>query len=285
MSGAVLADLNTGLVSNWSFDDCTAKDNTGNGHDGTLSAAIECPKAVIGNGLRFDGSNFIDLGDMSYLPTDVLTFSMWVKKEQNGGRQGWLGKWNNGGSGDNAFLLYNGEGSYTDYPAIGLSFNSGDGVWYGKTKVPLNNFTHLVFTWSSITGKLRIYQNGKLNASFENVGKGEQLRNGVYSYKAAIANWGYPRGGFYQFVGMLDEIRIYNRALSASEVTALYNIGVSLSGTVKSLSTHTVSCKNETTGQVVDISATKATSYDCEAKGLKIKAGETASIFIKGVAQ
>lgn len=36
------ADLNDGLVAHWSFDDCSAKDNSGNGHDGTINGNPQC---------------------------------------------------------------------------------------------------------------------------------------------------------------------------------------------------------------------------------------------------
>ncbi len=85
-----------------------------------------------------------------------------------------------------------------------------------------------------------------------------------------------------EFKGYIDELRVYNRNLTASEVQDLYNAGVPISGTIKSLGSHTVTCKNETTGQVINIISTVATSYNCELKGLKVNPGETASIFIRG---
>lgn len=87
------------------------------------------------------------------------------------------------------------------------------------------------------------------------------------------------------FNGVIDEVRIYNRILSTSEINELYNLAVPVNGTIKSLASHTVDCKNETTGQVVNISASKTTTYDCEAKGLKVSVGDSIAIVIKGNAQ
>lgn len=36
------AALTDGLVAYWSFDDCTAKDNSGNGHDGAINGGVPC---------------------------------------------------------------------------------------------------------------------------------------------------------------------------------------------------------------------------------------------------
>ena len=36
------ASLNTGLVGYWSFDDCTAKDNSGHGYNGSINGTASC---------------------------------------------------------------------------------------------------------------------------------------------------------------------------------------------------------------------------------------------------
>jgi hypothetical protein len=81
------ADLNTGLVANYSFDDCTAKDNSGNGHDGTINGNPQCVVGVKGKAFSFDG-NFqnISVPDKPELNfgTGNFSTSSWIKSTQKG---------------------------------------------------------------------------------------------------------------------------------------------------------------------------------------------------------
>lgn len=79
---------------------------------------------------------------------------------------------------------------------------------------PLNEWSFVVGTWRSSDGMTRIYINGVLSASGV-LAKGQTLSQG--------GNWyvsGVPAG--YRFRGVIDEACLYNRALSESEVLALY---------------------------------------------------------------
>lgn len=276
------ADLNTGLVAYWNFDDCTANDVSGNNNNGILNGNIQCVQSIVGTGLLFDGNSSIDLGQMDYLPKKSLTFSLWIKKAENGRVEGFIGKWNSSPYTNNSFLMYNGEQTYIDHVGFRMQLSNGKtGVVNSKNKISVNKFTNITVTWSSSTGIVKLYQDGILSAS-NNIGKGLEILNGVDGYTAKIADWGQFHNGSYRFKGMLDEIRLYDRELSSFEINELYNLAVPINGTIKSLSSHTIDCKNETTGQIVNISASKATTYDCEAKGLKADIGDDISIVIKG---
>jgi len=57
------ADTTDGLVAHWSFDD-TAKDNSGNGHDGSINGNPQCVERVRGKAFSFDGlSNYVNVGN------------------------------------------------------------------------------------------------------------------------------------------------------------------------------------------------------------------------------
>jgi hypothetical protein len=281
------ADLTTGLVAQYSFDDCTAKDNSGNGHDGTINGNPQCVDGVKGKAFSFDGVNFIDLGDMNYLPTKSLTFSLWVKKEQSGRVEGFFGKWNTSPFTNNSFLIYNGESFYVDYPTIAFNFDSsGNTGWNAKNKIISNVFTHLVFTWSNETGLLSIYQNGKLDVTYENVGKGEQLLNKPLSYTAKIGNWGEIHGTTHEFIGVTDDLRIYNRALTEVEVMELYKGTQSLSGNINGVQKYSAVCKNTKTSVTKKIAmADGAKEWNCKTAGLQTKKGDIVTVTITGVSQ
>ena len=77
------ADLKDGLVAHWSFDDCRATDNSCNGHDGTLNGNPQCVDGVKGKAFSFDGSNGIQIDNVTNIPiaSSSRTISAWVKQE------------------------------------------------------------------------------------------------------------------------------------------------------------------------------------------------------------
>jgi hypothetical protein len=107
----------------------------------------------------------------------------------------------------------------TDRPS-GHVFTSGDLDTRGSAKLPVNAWTHLSATWDGAT--LRLYQNGVLASSRAVAGSmvdsSGPLRLGG---NAVWSEW---------FTGRLDEIRVYNRALSAAEIQTDMNTAVSSSG-------------------------------------------------------
>ena len=57
MGGSAVADLNTGLVARWTFDNCNGQDVTGRGHAGTLyGSSTNCvPSPGNNNAFLFNG--------------------------------------------------------------------------------------------------------------------------------------------------------------------------------------------------------------------------------------
>jgi hypothetical protein len=107
-----------------------------------------------------------------------------------------------------------------------LYANSGGGTpnaWYlsngnwvsvfaaGGNSVPLNTWTHVAATFDGAT--LRIFHNGQLSAS--------QASAGAIDVASGVLRIGgndiWPNEGF---PGVIDEVRIYNRALSSTEIQA-----------------------------------------------------------------
>jgi len=67
-----------GLVAYWSFDNCDANDDSGNGHNGTIYGNPQCVDGEKGKAFRFDGfSDWIDVGPDTYFP--AVTVSAFIK--------------------------------------------------------------------------------------------------------------------------------------------------------------------------------------------------------------
>ena len=79
ISGTTSADLKTGLIAHWSFDDCTAKDNSGNGHDGVINGNPQCGNSIKGKTFSFDGiDDYIEIPNSPDLNSNVITVSTWI---------------------------------------------------------------------------------------------------------------------------------------------------------------------------------------------------------------
>lgn len=99
----------------------------------------------------------------------------------------------------------------------------------------------------------------------------------------------------FHFNGALDEIDIFDRALSSSEVRAIFASRISgkcpgVGGQVKGISPliRRIVCRNRTTGQSVEITLPKTgKSWDCVAAGLKVRSGEMIdmSMGLRGIAE
>ncbi len=187
-------------------------DNSGNNNNGTCSGN-GCPamaaSAKFGTGGSFDGS-----GDFIGIPLNNSNFTnfsvaMWFKStgvsgEMRGlfGSQGWAG-------GDLHCQLNNTSN------LVQCALNNGAFV-FSTTAVSLNQWYHLVYTLNNATSKATVYVNG--------VKESETTSN---NYNIILHN---PRiGSTYSsnrfFQGLIDEVAVFSRALSVTEVSDMYKRG------------------------------------------------------------
>ncbi|MEX0924710.1 MAG: LamG domain-containing protein, partial [Candidatus Paceibacterota bacterium] len=210
--------LTNGLVGHWSFDGpdvsaSTADDVSGNGNDGTLNGDVSPAAGVIGQGFSFDGSgDYILVSPMDGLTN--LTVSGWIYRENNSTwhalssrqtgsnstRNWWLG----GESGQNKafFSMYSSGGAANSHSS------NGD--------LPQEEWTHITGTYNG--SAMKIYINGALDKTIET-----SFTPVTSSADMAIGARG--DGGTHYLDGLVDDVRIYNRALSADEVKRLYHMG------------------------------------------------------------
>ncbi len=217
----------SGLVGHWTFDGAklttaTATDSSGNGFDAELSTNRPT-KGIgkIGQALVFNGTN--NQVNVPYYdalaPTSAVSFGAWFKTTDFSSLQRIVTKAFFGGYGlelnptlsaivasVNVTGANNGA-STTTYPFSSLSTNK----WY-----------HAFATYDGTT--LKLYINGVLVSS-RVVGGSIAYTYNNYLCIAASTNSNLCNGGGNRFAGSLDDVRVYNRALSASEVQALYKQG------------------------------------------------------------
>jgi hypothetical protein len=210
--------LTSGLVGMWSFDglDVTDKiyDRSGSGFNATfVGGATSSAKVAgkMGQGLRFDGVDDYALSASPVTwPTLDYTISVWAKKMGVGGHGD--GRQIMFGDGQSNYL----EMCFSGQPMFSIETTSNQYlVQGGGSCADIGVWTHYVGTWNGSVG--RLYINGvKVSADVSTTGTPIRQNSFVF---------GTYQAGNIQADAILDDARIYNRALSASEVMQLYNLG------------------------------------------------------------
>jgi Concanavalin A-like lectin/glucanases superfamily/Domain of unknown function (DUF1929)/Bacterial Ig domain len=201
------SSLPAGLVAAYGFNEgagVQTADESGQGNTGTLSNATWTAAGKFGSALSFNGTSaWVTIADAASLHlTTGMTIEAWVNPTVGTGWRSAILKETPGGL---AFALYtaNNASRPTGYAHVG-----SDEAVTGVAAVPLNAWTHLAVTYDGAS--LRLYVNGALV-------KTTALSGAMATSTSALRIGGNAVWGEY-FKGVIDEVRIYNRALSAAEV-------------------------------------------------------------------
>jgi hypothetical protein len=212
---------NLGLVGYWSFNEgtsTTATDFSGNGNKGTLStnggSLPTWTNGKLSTALNFDGStSYVQVADSPTLNTPNVTVSAWIRANSWGAFNRRIVTKGIG----NQYDLFNNSGVLDWYLVDNAGANFSDvsttlpstGVWH-----------HIVGTYDGTTNAL--YVDGVL-ANSESPGGGPIATNKTDPLFIAARDACDNPGDCFD--GKIDEVRIYNRALTASEVAKLYQSG------------------------------------------------------------
>ena len=203
-----------GLVGSWNFDGGTGKtvkDSSKSGNDEAISGA-KWVKGVVGSALQFNGVNdYVNVGNPGKGITDkAVSVEAWIQSTGNnvnanlvfaGPESLDFGIWIQGGR----FFagIWNSEG--TQYSAISPG-SPTPGQWY-----------HVAMTCDFAADKVvKFYINGVLDCT--SAATGTTIRSG----HTTIDVGGRTPNASY-FKGIIDEVKIHNRALSAEEIRKPYD--------------------------------------------------------------
>src|SRR3989344_2491526 len=212
---------NLGLVGYWSMNEGTgtvAGDGSGNGNRGTLTGGPTWVDGKRGKALSFDGGDDkVNAGTGSSLNvTGAFTASAWIYPRSYGGAS--KGRIIQKGDLTSTGFIWFVDNSNT---TNGMSFctNGCSGGQLGNI-ITLNQWQHVTVVWNGAS-IATFYVNGvsKGNASSVTSGSISSHLSSPLSIGANAADT------TRQFNGLIDEVRIYNRELTASEIQALYKSG------------------------------------------------------------
>ena len=220
------------LVSHWKFDEGSgtiAYDSAGS-NDGTIYGA-QWTTGKIDGALSFDGNeDYVEVPSSVSFDSTTATWSLWVKPTGDPGGSGssprgagcimirgdsW-GTWN----GVHISLM-----PHATYGTITIQAKANanpsvlvEDTVFSSPDITYNDWSHIAFVFDS-GNYAELYVNGALTVNYT-------LGNFVFNNQVLrIATSTDPY--LYDFNGEVDEVRIYNRALSAEEIRQVYREGFS----------------------------------------------------------
>lgn len=210
--------LKVGLVGWYPFNG-NASDASGNGNDCTVNGAslTQDRFGIENHAYNFDGDDWIE--SKNIVPAyDVLTFSAWFKPaDVRGNNTKGIVSMPRSSAGTGTRL-----GFHYSTKSIAGGFNPPNFAVKPDSTEPLEfeQWYHGAVTNSR--GELRLYLNGNLCASKKyesrSVSSSQNLLIGKELHEKAVPD------GMRFFEGLIDDVRIYNRTLSDSEILAIYNL-------------------------------------------------------------
>jgi hypothetical protein len=218
-----------GLVAAYGFDagsGTTAVDQSGNGNTGTLSNATWSASGKFGAALSFNGTNaLVTIPDSNSLDlTTGMTVGAWVRPTTNGSYRTLLVKER---PGDLVYGVYsNVDGNR---PQSQVTVN-GSARWIdGTTAVPVGVWSHVAATYDGAVQ--RLYVNGTQVASLN-------LPGSITTSNSPVRIGGNTIWGEW-YAGLIDEVRVYNRALTAAQIQTDMNLSVTADTTPPTVTTRT----------------------------------------------
>jgi hypothetical protein len=189
----------------------TVRDMSGNGNDAKIMGAVGSAGGVIGEAALFDGTpdNYIEIPDMGEMETDSV--ECWVYEEAFAGIQGIVSTWQ--WTAGKVHFKFESNQIQMDKNGVGKIRSDAEAqTWY-----------HVIYT-QGVDDGIKLYVNGELVDELPSSG-------------AVLENWherriGSEHDGRY-LNGMIDEVRVYDRILTAAEVLQNSNAKSNVLATVE----------------------------------------------------
>jgi glucose/arabinose dehydrogenase len=213
----------TGLVAGYRLDEggtsTTTADISGNNTTGTLVSGPTWTTGKYGNALGFAGNSYVNLGNpLSLRMTGSMTLSAWINISANPWDDGTIV----GKLGPAGWQLKTSPDTGVRTAAIQISSNGSNAIQrYSTTVLTTNTWYHIAGVYDAAARTLNIYVNGVLDNGVL-AGTVPAAQSDAALNVNIAQRTGNP--GSFNFQGRLDEVHIFNRALSASEIQTDMNV-------------------------------------------------------------
>jgi len=227
LTGVEVAAL-SGLVAHWKFDETsgsTAADASPNGLDATISGGTAWTEGLIDGALSFDGSSGEavnnNIGSL-LVGADAVTVSLWVKSNLTNVDRDIFDTDASPDGGDNKLSLrYDKDGwagGGTSLVKGAIDTTDGSTNFESTSNTQTTSWQHLVLVWYSGSDPV-LYIDGEVDALSD---QGSVLGGTVDGVDRIIFGLG-SKSVYWD--GLIDDVRVYSRALCASEVESLFSAG------------------------------------------------------------
>ena len=207
-------------VAVWLFEEGagkTAKDASGNGHDGEFAGSPKWVKAKFGTGLELpgDAGGYVVVDSTKKLELETLSIEAWVKVEEPTGKwQGIVCKQQAGCTNRNYGIWV-----HVDKSVLHAQIGANGGCAFatdGTTDITDNKWHHLAFTYDGKMG--RVYVDGELETEAPNA----QTFQSADPITIGVPNLNNANG----LKGIIDEIRISNVERTEKEIKEAMDVGL-----------------------------------------------------------
>jgi len=215
LSGTAYADLNDGLVAYYPFDG-NANDESGNGNHGVEYGDTHYTNGMIKQARLFDredGLEYILIPNT--LNSNEYSVALWANLEEISSHHSVLMLNSTSSWAETDFWLFTShERVAVIQNRIDLRYDSYNSTFMSSNKLESNTNYFIVANYQN--RQITLYVNGEFYAEYGDVAP---IQNNPTDLNIGIS----PSGtGQYQINGLIDDLRIYNRALSESEIQQLY---------------------------------------------------------------
>jgi chitodextrinase len=220
-----------GLVGAWAFGEgtgTTTADASGNGSVGTITAATWTTQGRYGNALSFNGSSSTVrvASSASLNPGSAMTLSAWIRPAAS--QSGWR-----------TILQRQADAYFLTASSDAAGRSAGGGTLGGNVQYvvapaanPINAWTHVALTYDGTM--LRMYVNGTQVITRAAGGTVQTTTNPLW------IGGNQPYGEYFQ--GLIDDLRVYNRALTAADIQTDMNTPVDAGTPLAAMRLPTCSC-------------------------------------------
>lgn len=200
----------SGLIGWWAFDEelgaAVALDYSGHQRGGLLHSATRAPGRD-GNALVCNGGCVVVPSQPALSPTNALSILCWVKTDEPGQDNKWLVNRVKGGGEATGYRL----GLMGGRPCFEVPLTSWSHHLQADLPLPASRWVHLAGTFDGRV--MRLYVDGTLHGELARPGP---IKPNDFSLILGSYEEDHPAG----FHGLLDEVKLYHRALSAEEIRA-----------------------------------------------------------------